>query len=83
MDEDPNRPVTPSLDLALCPGGVLCAATYNSYQLSCIVPDDDLAAASSEPILYQVDPWRAPRTPGRYTFVISGANFPWEEPGEE
>ena len=65
MDEEPYRTVTPAVDIELMPGGVLCSVAFQAKRITCNIPKDDLAA-DGNPTLYQVDPWRAPMTPGKY-----------------
>ena len=64
------------MDIKDFPGGAACGVTYRpKSEFVCQIPVD-ANVETGEPLLYQVDPFRAPVTRiGPQQFTISGANF--------
>ena len=52
MDEAPNRPITPGLDLELLPGGVICSSHLPNSTILCNIPIDDAVTGNTDPVLY-------------------------------
>ena len=68
----------PSLKTISAPGGAFIGIDFDTNQLRVVTPVDTAARVAGLTYIYDIFPWRAPRTipaGSTFPFVLSGANF--------